>query len=308
VDVFGHIEFDDKDQVIAQLKRRLKPDGVMLHAIESATIDYDSMSDASIREFIHVDGHVGMESRSAILQRFERFFAYTDGEVRFIHTRSYDDLAKEASSYGSDQGAVLRAYLMHLGAGERLAFNIAAGIAANSIQQLRVPSDDKGGGMMMLRASDAPLGRANKMHEAVDVMQPFAPGTCVELDSLSLLAGWHDAEKTGDSQNRWSGPRALIHAPVTDSVQGIDIEFWSPETPGPTIVNFSQKSGTGVQVRCDAAAGHYCAKVPREQFDHQSAPYYWIQIETDYVHIPSWWSDSTDQRRLGICAKSIRFW
>ena len=34
LDVMGHIEFDQKDKVLAEIKRVLKPDGVTLHGVE----------------------------------------------------------------------------------------------------------------------------------------------------------------------------------------------------------------------------------------------------------------------------------
>jgi SAM-dependent methyltransferase len=307
-DVFGHIEFEDKDRVIVELKRLLKPEGIMLHAIECGAVDYDAMSDDEIREFVHVDGHVGMESRSSLLERFGKFFAHSDGEVRFIHSRAYNDMVKEASLYGADHGPELEAYLAYLGTGERLAFDVASGIAFNSLQTFRVPSDDRGGGMMMLRASDAPLRRPNLSFEVVAPPQPFAPGSHVDLDSPSFLSGWHGIEQQGSLSTRWSEPRAIFHAPVTPSVERIEIEFMSPETPAPTMVRFGQICGEGVLIPCGGKPEFYTAVIPRVRPEHHSAPYFWLQIETEYVHIPSWRSDSKDHRRLGICVKSIKFW
>jgi SAM-dependent methyltransferase len=277
-DVFGHIEFEDKDRVIGELKRLLKPEGIMLHAIECGAIDYDKMSDDEIREFVHVDGHVGMESRSSLLERFGKFFAHTDGEVRFIHSRAYNDMVKQASFYGTDHGPELEAYLAYLGTSERLAFDIASGIAFNSLQMFRVPSDDRGGGMMMLRASDAPLRRVNLSFEVVELTQPLAPGSRVDLDSPSLLAGWHGIEHHGSLPTRWSEPRAIIHTTVTDSVEGIEIEFMSPETPGPTMVKFSQTSGEGVLIPCSGKSEFYKAVVPRVRLEDHSAKNFWLQI------------------------------
>ncbi len=307
-DVFGHIEFDDKDRVIGELKRLLKPDGIMLHAIECGAVDYDKMSDDEIREFVHVDGHVGMESRSSILERFGKFFAHTDGEVRFIHGRAHNDMVKEASFYGADYDPELETYLAWLGASERRAFNIASGIAFNSLQMFRVPSDDRGGGMMMLRASDARLRRVNLSFESVELTQPFAPGSQVDLDSPSLLAGWHGIEQYGSLPTRWSEPRAIIHAPVTDSVEGIEIEFMSPETPGATMVRFGQTTGEGVLIPCNGSPQFYTAAVPRVRLEDRPDQYFSLQIETEHVQIPSWRSDSNDHRRLGIRVKSIKFW
>ena len=65
LDVMGHIGMDEKDAVLAELKRVLRPGGVTLHGIEctdhSAQKTYDEMTAEELRSFIEVDGHVGLE-------------------------------------------------------------------------------------------------------------------------------------------------------------------------------------------------------------------------------------------------------
>src|SRR5262249_14367075 len=39
LDVFGHIEFDQKDQVISEIRRVLKPEGLTMHGIEIMNTD-----------------------------------------------------------------------------------------------------------------------------------------------------------------------------------------------------------------------------------------------------------------------------
>lgn len=307
-DVFGHIEFDDKDRVIEALKRLLKPGGIMLHAIECAAIDYDALSDEALREFIHIDGHVGMESRTRILERFGKFFAHTDGEVRFIHGRAYDDIVKEVASNGGDYQPELKAYLMSLGSGERLAFNVATGMVFNSLEWFRVPSDDRGGGMMLLRASDAPLRKRINHEFNGETATAYTPGSLVALDSPALLTGWHTVENDGAALARWSEPRAVIHLPVTNAVKGMKVSFVSPATLEPTIVHFGQKSGSGIQLQCTAELGEYTAVIPRVMPLECTDQYFSLEIETEHVHVPCWRSDSNDDRRLGIYVKSIKLY
>lgn len=203
-DVFGHIEFDHKDQIIETLKRFLKPEGVMLHAIECGDIDYNSMSDDEIRAFVSVDGHVGIESRSKILARFQRFFTYTDGEVRFLHCSNYLDLLKASSCYGSGYPSELLAYIEQLGPSERLAFDVANGITFHSLETHRTPTDDQSGGLMMLRASDVPLPVDEHEYLAFKLEPPCGPGTSIALNSPWMLAGWHPPPPANEQTGRAS--------------------------------------------------------------------------------------------------------
>jgi len=65
LDVFGHIGFEEKDAVISEISRVLRPDGVTMHGIEctdrNVQKDYDEMTPDELRRFIEVDGHVGLE-------------------------------------------------------------------------------------------------------------------------------------------------------------------------------------------------------------------------------------------------------
>src|SRR5436189_370517 len=65
LDVLGHIGFDEKDAVLSEVKRVLRPDGVTMHGIEctdhAVQKNYDEMSPEELRRFIEVDGHVGLE-------------------------------------------------------------------------------------------------------------------------------------------------------------------------------------------------------------------------------------------------------
>src|SRR4051812_42253641 len=62
LDVMGHVEFNQKDAVLAEIKRVLRPDGVTLHGVECMNReqqkDYDEMNDEELRSFVSVDGHV----------------------------------------------------------------------------------------------------------------------------------------------------------------------------------------------------------------------------------------------------------
>jgi len=75
-DVFGHVPFEQKDAVLAEWKRVLKPGGWMSHIIEAhCTAPFYGLvrQDAGLFEkyFIELDGHYGLELPSQIGQRFK---------------------------------------------------------------------------------------------------------------------------------------------------------------------------------------------------------------------------------------------
>src|SRR5258705_13748779 len=87
LDVLGHIEAEEKDAVLAEVKRVLRPGGVTLHGIEctdsSARKIYDEMNTDELRRFIEVDGHVGLEEEQEHAARFSKFFAHVAREPRY---------------------------------------------------------------------------------------------------------------------------------------------------------------------------------------------------------------------------------
>src|SRR2546427_4091132 len=78
LDVLGHIGFEEKDAVLAEIKRVLRLDGVTMHGIEctdrNAQKSYEEMNANELRSFIEVDGHVGLEEEQEHAARFGRFF------------------------------------------------------------------------------------------------------------------------------------------------------------------------------------------------------------------------------------------
>src|SRR5688572_16509008 len=84
LDVLGHVSLEEKDTVLAEVKRVLRPGGVTMHGIEctdrSAQKNYDEMSAAELRRFIEVDGHVGLEEEQEHADRFRKFFSHVAWE------------------------------------------------------------------------------------------------------------------------------------------------------------------------------------------------------------------------------------
>ncbi len=77
IDILGHIENDDKDAVLTELKRVLKPGGRLVAIVEA---DSDSVlfrwakkhKELYYEKFIELDGHFGLEPPAEVIKRLNR--------------------------------------------------------------------------------------------------------------------------------------------------------------------------------------------------------------------------------------------
>jgi SAM-dependent methyltransferase len=161
LDVLGHIESDEKDAVLAEIKRVLRPGGVTLHGIEctdrTARKDYDEMSAEELRRFIEVDGHVGLEEEQEHGARFQKFFSHVAWEPRYALCLSSEEFLKQADKYGLGFEDDFLDYLRGLSFKERRAFDLAMGYVFAKISDLNIHLP-KSGLYVFLKASEAPLG------------------------------------------------------------------------------------------------------------------------------------------------------
>src|SRR5882762_10497377 len=103
LDVMGHVEFEEKDAVLAEIRRVLRADGVTLHGVECMNReqqkDYPQMTEDELRHFVAVDGHVGMEDEATNAARFGRFFRHVRTEPRYAVCVPCEELVKLADDY-----------------------------------------------------------------------------------------------------------------------------------------------------------------------------------------------------------------
>jgi len=199
LDVFGHIGFDEKDLVLQEIKRVLRPDGVTMHGIESLDTklhpDYHSMSPEKFAEFMRVDGHIGLETDEEIASRFAKFFSMVQAEPRYTLCLSVAEFIKQFDQYGAPFDADFIDYLRGLSFDERRAFDLAMGYVFGKISDLhvRLPSS---GLYLFLKASDAaPEPFYNAHRDRTDLFSNEID-TPAELDRNSRAAfgsGWYPA-------------------------------------------------------------------------------------------------------------------
>jgi len=219
LDVMGHIEFERKDKVIAEIHRVLKRDGITMHGIETMNAqrrkDYDQMSDEELRHFVQIDGHVGMEPEPDIRERFSRCFSHVQTAWRFSICQSAEELVKQADEYGvalCDRDLI--DYLRNLSHNERRAFNMAMGYVFQEISNhgIELPASE----YVFLKASAAPLGRFYNEHaDRQDLFASFGnersqPTRSLNESTNALFdGGWYPAERFPHI-GRWMGRRATF--------------------------------------------------------------------------------------------------
>ena len=221
LDVMGHIPFAEKNVVLGEIKRVLRPGGVTLHGIECLdTIlyqDYDLMSEERLRRFINIDGHIGLEEDDEHAARFRRYFTHVQMEPRYSLCLSSEEFIKQADEYGVPFEADFIEYLRNLSCDARRAFDLAMGYVFGKISDLRIRLP-KSGLYTFLKASEAPLGPFYNAHRdrrdilfssrigVIDGSQSF----CLDRHSRADFdSGWYGANYLPPVA-RWMGERARV--------------------------------------------------------------------------------------------------
>lgn len=229
LDVLGHVGFEEKDAVLGEVRRVLRPGGVTLHGIEctdrSTQKSYEEMTADELRRFVAVDGHVGLEEEQEHAERFRRFFAHVAWEPRYTLCLSSAEFVKQHDEYGLPFDEDFVAYLRGLTFSERRAFDMAMGYVFGKISDLHIKLP-KSGLYVLLKASDAPLGpfynehrerstlfdaqeRAGQKSSDGEGMRAFCLDRTAEFDE-----GWFEPNVLPPVA-RWMGRRARVRFRAT---------------------------------------------------------------------------------------------
>jgi SAM-dependent methyltransferase len=203
LDVLGHIPAEEKDAVLAEIKRVLRPDGVTLHGIEctdaTARRSYAEMEPDELRRFVAIDGHVGLEEEHEHAARFRRFFEHVAWEPRYALCLSSDEFLKQADRYGLPFEDDFLEYLRGLSFGERRAFDMAMGYVFGKISDLNVRLP-RSGLYMFLKASSTPLGPFNNEHRDRRGLLQLEPSNgegeiCLDRSPHAIFDdGWYEPD------------------------------------------------------------------------------------------------------------------
>ena len=206
LDVIGHVGFKEKDAMLAEVRRVLRPGGVTMHGIECtdrrAQKSYDEMSAEELRRFVEVDGHVGLEEEQEHTARFRRFFDHVASEPRYTLCLSSEEFIKQADKYGLHFESDFIDYLRGLSFKERRAFDLAMGYVFGKISDLQM-SLPKTGLYLFLKASERPLGPFYNEHR--DRRALFAPVRADDTAQVVCL----DRSKNATFDDGWFEPNIL---------------------------------------------------------------------------------------------------
>lgn len=206
LDVIGHVGFEEKDAVLAEVRRVLRPGGVTMHGIECtdrhAQKSYDEMSPEELRRFVEVDGHVGLEEEQEHTARFRRFFDHVASEPRYTLCLGSEEFIKQADKYGLHFERDFIDYLRGLSFKERRAFDLAMGYVFGKISDLQM-SLPKSGLYLFLKASDRRLGPFYNEHR--DRRALIAPDRADDTDQVVCL----DRSKNAKFDDGWFEPNTL---------------------------------------------------------------------------------------------------
>ena len=218
LDVLGHVAFEEKDAVLSEIRRVLRPNGVTLHGIECtdrlAQKSYEEMNDEELRRFVAVDGHVGLEEEHEHAERFRRFFPEVAWEPRYALCLSSEEFIKQRDEYGLPFESDFVEYLRGLSHAERRAFDMAMGYVFGKVSDLNVRLP-RSGLYVFLKASGAPLGPFYNEHRDRAALFNRA-------DSEAKASGEEDAEtsqpeaprsfcldRTADFDDGWYEPNVI---------------------------------------------------------------------------------------------------
>jgi ubiquinone/menaquinone biosynthesis C-methylase UbiE len=233
LDLLGHVGFDEKDAVIAEIKRVLRPDGVTMHGIEvlDRTLhpDYDAMSEADLLRFISIDGHVGLEDEEENAARFRPFFSNVQIEPRYALCLSSNEFLKQSEQYGMPFEADFLDYLRNLSFNERRAFDMAMGYVFGKISDLHIKLP-KNGLYVLLKASNnqpEPFYNAHRNRRDLfiaNVDENEKGRICVDRFSRATFDnGWYAANDLPPIA-RWMGKRAAIQL-ETNTVSSVRLDL-----------------------------------------------------------------------------------
>ena len=225
LDVLGHVAFDEKDAVLAEIKRVLRPDGVTMHGIESLNRelhgDYASMSEEKLAHFIGIDGHIGLEVDEEIAARFRKFFTSVQSEPRYTLCLSVAEFIKQYDEYGVPFDADFIEYLRGLSFTERNAFDMAMGYVFGKISDLGLKLPSSGLYLLVKASNAAPEPFYNAHRDRSGLV----------LSGVAFGAGWYAANHTPRIA-RWMSKDSRLKFDATD-LSKIRLELMThiPELP-----------------------------------------------------------------------------
>ncbi len=314
LDVIGHIDFAEKDAVLAEIRRVLRPDGVTMHGIEctdhAARKNYDEMSADELRSFVDVDGHVGLEEEQEHGQRFLRFFKHVAWEPRYALNLSSDEFLKQSDKYGLDFEADFLEYLRGLSFKERRAFDIAMGYVFGKISDLDL-SLPKSGLYVFLKASNLPLGRFYNEHRdrraLYSAPEPVADIMCLDRNrAVAFDDGWYEPDMLPPVA-RWMGERAAIRFEVEELAEiSMDLTTHLPDVrERPLLIDVRLNGELLTKFQLLSQGWLHVRSFVEPRLARESAGNYDLEVRADRTWQPRPTDENRDDREISIAVCNI---
>jgi SAM-dependent methyltransferase len=169
LDVYGHIEFREKDAIFKRWKSLLAPDGAIIDGIEVGDFDYLGSSKAERFEFARIDGHVGIEPYHDSRARYSRLFTHVSGQSRLGICHETGEIVKQQTGYAEtrpqDKQDAYGRFMLDSWSGiiamlneeECRTFNFAQGLIFNALTDIWRPGYNVHGWFGFIIASDQPI-------------------------------------------------------------------------------------------------------------------------------------------------------
>lgn len=199
LDVFGHVDFADKDALLSEIRRVLRPDGITMHGIESRDPklhpDYSTANREELAAFIAVDGHIGLESDEDIARRFSKFFSSVQTEPRYTICLTAAEFIKQYDCYGAPFDRDFIEYLRGLSFDEQRAFDMAMGYVFGKISDLHLKLPSSGLYLLVKAANGAAEPFYNAHRDRSDLLSTpnKVPSELDRHSRASFGTGWYAA-------------------------------------------------------------------------------------------------------------------
>lgn len=311
LDVLGHIAPEEKPEALREIKRVLRPGGVTLHGIECFNPRLHPLPGSeNYREFVQIDGHIGLEEEGTIAARFQNAFAHVQWEPRYTLCLSCEEIIKQAERYGMPFDEDLLLYLRSLSYKERRAFDLAMGYVFNKISELgmKLPSS---GLYILLKASDSPLGPFYNEHQddRFDLAEHISkPSFCLDRHGAAFFdAGWYGANYLPPVA-RWMGERATIRFEANNlSRIRMDLTTHIPDLNRQPLELHFKLNGESI---CSFSLHRYGwleleLEVPASAAENRPGTQHELEIRANRTWRPSDYASVSDDRELSIAVCNI---
>jgi cyclopropane fatty-acyl-phospholipid synthase-like methyltransferase len=314
LDVLGHIGFDEKDAVLAEIRRVLRADGLTMHGIEctdtSAQKRYQEMTAEELRRFVEIDGHVGLEEEQQHGERFRRFFKHVAWEPRYALNLSSEEFIKQADKYGLSFEEDFLEYLRGLSFKERRAFDMAMGYVFGKISDLNL-SLPKSGLYVFLKASNVPLGSFYNEHRdrraLYSITEPINEARCLDRDRSTIFNdGWYEPNLLPPIA-RWMAERGRVRFEADHLADiSLDLTTHIPDVrEHPLSVEFVLNGETLASFELFSQGWlHLNLSVPQELVA-ASARNYELEIRADRTWQPRPADEDRDDRPISIAVCNL---